>query len=82
MKAKDNKMPIPVPLKKLVGSRFLAQAVDFKVLQKNSRLTEWVRLRFFQSNVKLIACTINPRPTDLSRLNAYLQSLCLSVKIA
>ncbi len=27
-----------------------------------------MRLRFFQSTVKPIACTINPRPTDFSRL--------------
>jgi len=34
-------------LEKSVGSRFLAQAIDSIALQKNARLTEWVRLRFF-----------------------------------
>ena len=34
-------------LKKSVGSRFLAQAIDSTALQKNTRLTEWVKLRFF-----------------------------------
>ena len=58
-----------INLEKSVGSRFLAQAIDFTALQKNARLTEWVRLRFFQNTVKPIACTINPRPTDLSRIN-------------
>jgi len=55
-------------LEKSVGSRILAQALDSTALQKNTRLTEWVKLRFFQSTVKPIACTIIPRPTDLSRL--------------
>jgi hypothetical protein len=36
-----------ITLKKSVGSRFLAQALDSTALQKNTRLTEWVKLRFF-----------------------------------
>ena len=55
-------------LEKSVGSWFLAQPLDSTALQKNARLTEWVRLRFFQSTVKPIACTIIPCPTDPSRL--------------
>ena len=55
-------------LEKSVGSRFLAQAIDFRALQKNTCITEWVRLRFFKRNFKSIACAIGPRPTDLSRL--------------
>ena len=31
-------------LKKSVGSRFLEQALDSTALQKNTRLTEWVKL--------------------------------------
>ncbi len=55
-------------LEKSVESRFLAQTIDSTAVKKNTRLTEWVRLIFFQSTVKPIACTINPRPTDLSKL--------------
>ncbi len=57
-------------LEKSVGSLILAQALDSTALQKNTRSTEWVKLRFFQSTVKPIACTIIPRPTDLSRFNS------------
>ena len=71
-------------LEKSVGSRFLAQTIDSTALQKNTRLTKWVRLIFLtykdvgnagfagaktcQITVKPIACTINLRPTDLSRI--------------
>ena len=41
-------------LEKSVGSRILAQALDSTALQKNAHLTEWVKLRFFQSTVKPI----------------------------
>jgi hypothetical protein len=58
----------PIILEKSVGSQILAQAPDSTALQKNTRLTEWVKLCFFQSTVKPIACTIIPRPTDLSRI--------------
>ena len=34
-------------LEKSVGSRILAQALDSTTLQKNARLTERVKLRFF-----------------------------------
>jgi len=56
-------------LEKSVGSRILAQPIDSTELQKNAHLTEWVRLRFFQSTVKPMDRTIISRPTDLSRFN-------------
>jgi hypothetical protein len=56
-------------LEKSVGSRILAQALESTALQKNAHLTEWVKLRFFQSTVKPITGTIIPCPTDLSRFN-------------
>jgi len=62
----------PIILEKSVGSQFLAQTTDSTALQKNARLTEWVRIRFFQSPVKPMVCTINSRPTDLSRIIHFL----------
>ena len=61
-------------LNKSVGSRLLAQALDSTALQKNTRLTEWVKLRFFQSTVKPTSCAIIPLPTDFFRFNEYLYS--------
>jgi L,D-transpeptidase ErfK/SrfK len=78
-------------LEKSVGSLSPAQTIDSTALHrkvlllclhsphpcgsKNAHLTEWMRLRFFQSTVKPIACTINSRPTDLSRLNQQIVSI-------
>ena len=38
---------IDLPLVKSVGSRILAQAINSTAFQKNTHLTEWVKLRFF-----------------------------------
>jgi hypothetical protein len=55
-------------LKKSVGSRILAQFLGSTALQKNTRLTEWVKLIFFKYAVKPMAYNIIPRPTGLSGL--------------
>ncbi len=60
-------MIVHLNLEKSVGSRILAQVVDSTALQKNTRLTEWVKLIFFKNTFKPMTCTIIPRPTDLSR---------------
>ena len=61
-------MTVCLNLEGSVGSWFLAQPLDSTALQKNTRLTEWVRLRFFLNAVKPMGCTINTCPADLDRL--------------
>ncbi len=55
--------------RKISCSQFLAQHINSTTLPKNVRLTEWVKLKFFESTVKPISCTIILRSTDFSRLN-------------
>ncbi len=66
-------------LEKSVRSRFLAQSIDSTALQKNTHLTEWARLIFFKSTVKSMSCTINLRPTDLSRFKRALLTMLIII---
>ena len=49
-------------LEKSVGSWFLVQPLDSTALQKNARLTEWVRLRFYSKHCETNSLHYNSMP--------------------
>jgi len=55
-------------LDKSVGSPIRAQTLDPIAGSKKCSLNLWVKLRFFETTLESISCTLNSRPTDFSRI--------------